>query len=221
MATTRYKIAEQIMLIINGGRVGNASKVHINEIKIAVNQVANQALKMEYFQVNIPMQEMIPNGAAIATYENIIVTAYKNVSKSVLPCYPLKLPRGMGVFQIFQPADVNAQFIPLESSMAALISSQPVLNELLGCTGFEVYGTDVIYTKDLTLPSEDVYVTMRLVVLDINQYSDYDILPVAPEQEWQIIKEVAAMYGAEPPADKLVDPGVKEQRGPIREQIQK
>jgi hypothetical protein len=221
MATTRYKIAEQVMLLINGGRVGNASKVHINEIKIAVNQVANQALRMEYFQVNVPMQEMIPNGAAVATYENVLVEAYKNVSKSVLPCYPLKLPRGMGVFQIFQPADVNAQFIPLESSMAALISSQPVLNELLGYTGYEVYGTDVVYTRDLTTPPTPVYVTMRLVVLDIDQYSDYDILPVAPEQEWQIIAEVARMYGAEPPADKLVDPGVKEQRGPIREQIQK
>lgn len=221
MATTRYKIAEQIMLLINGGRVGNASMVHINEIKIAVNQVANQALKMEYFQVNIPMQEMIPNGAAIATYENVLVEQYKNVSKSTLPCYPLKLPRGMGVFQIFQPADVNAQFIPLESSMAALISSQPVLNTLLGYTGYEVYGTDVVYTRDLTTPPTPVYVTMRLVVLDINQYSDYDILPVAPEQEWQIIAEVVRMYGVEPPADKLVDPGVKEQRGPIREQIQK
>lgn len=220
MATTRYKIAEQAMLLINGGRVGNASKVHINELKIAVNQLANQALKMEYFQVNVPMQEMIPNGAAIATYENIIVTKYKNVSKSVLPCYPLKLPRGMGVFQIFNPSDVNACFIPLESSMAALISSQPVLNNLLGHTGFEVYGTDVIYTSDLTQPSQDVYVTMRLVVLDINQYTDWDILPLAPEQEWQIINEVVRLYGPEPPADKLVDPGIKE-RGMLKDQIQK
>lgn len=220
MATTRYKIAEQAMLIINGGRVGNASKVHINELKIAVNQLANQALKMEYFQINVPMQEMIPNGAAIATYENIIVTKYKNVSKSVLPCYPLKLPRGMGVFQIMNPDDVNACFIPLEMSMAALVSSQGVLSDLLGHTGFEVYGTNVVYTKDLTLPSQDVYVTIRLVVLDINQYSDWDILPLAPEQEWQIINEVVRLYGPEPPADKLVDPGIKE-RGMLKDQIQK
>ena len=54
-----------------------------------------------------------------------------------------------------------------------------------------------------------------------SQYTDWDILPLAPEQEWQIIAEVVKMYGVEPPADKLVDPGVKEQRGPIKEQIQK
>lgn len=221
MATTRYKIAEQIMLLLNGGRVGNASKVHINEIKVAVNQVANQALKLEYLQVNIPMKEMIPNGAAIATYENIQVVQYKTVSKIVLPCYPLKLPRGIGVFQIFRSTDITDQFIPLETGMASMLSSQSALSNLLGYTGFEVYGTDVVFTRDLTLPGQDVVVTVRLVVLDINQYSDYDILPLAPEQEWQIINEVLRLYGSEPPADKLVDPGVKEQRVPIKEQIQK
>lgn len=208
------------MRLLNGGRSGNASKFHINEIKLSVNQVANQLLKMEYFSVNVPMREMIPNGAAIATYENIAVTQYKNVSRSILPAYPLKLPRNIGVYQIFYPDDVNSCFIPLESGMAHLISSQPVLSDLLGYVGYECYGTDIVYTQDITQPGEDVFVTIRLVVLDIAQYTDWDLLPVAPEQEWQIIQEVVKLYIGEPPADKLVDPSVKEQREPIKQQVQ-
>lgn len=212
MPTTKYQIAEQVLLRLNGGQTSNASKFHINEIKISVAQVANQLLKLEYLETNMRMREMIPNGAAIATYEDILVTQYKNVSKSILPCYPLKLPRGLGVFQIFSPSDVNNQFIPLEMGMTGLIQSQPVLNTLFGCPGFEVYGMDVVYTRDLTTPPTPAYVTVRLVVLDFTIYTDYDILPLAPEQEWTIINQVIQLYGGEPIADKLVDPGVKEER---------
>lgn len=219
MATTRYKIAEQIMSRLNGGRVGNASQFHINEIKMAVGQAANQLLKMEYLSTNLPMMEFIPNGAAIATYEDIAVVQYKNVSKSVLPCMPLKLPRSIGVFQIMDPDDANACFIPLESSMAALITSQPVLSGLFGYTGYEVYGTDVIYTSDITGGTSTV--TMRLVVMDMDHYTDYDILPVSAEQEMQIVQQVLQLYAGDPGADKLVDPGIKQQRGPLRDQIQK
>lgn len=212
MPTTKYQIAEQVLLRLNGGQTANASKFHINEIKISVAQVANQLLKLEYLETNMRMREMIPNGAAIATYENILVTQYKNVSKSTLPCYPLKLPRGLGVYQIFSPDDVNNQFIPAEMGMIGLIQSQPVISTLSGCPIFEVYGMDVIYNTDLTLPPDPVYVTVRLVVLDFTQYTDYDILPLAPEQEWTIIQQVIQLYGGEPIADKLVDPGVKEER---------
>lgn len=221
MATTRAKIAEQIMNLLSGGRIGSASKFHINEIKIAVSQVANSLLKMEYFKVNVPMQEMIPNGAAIATYDNIVVTQYKNASKSVLPAYPLKLPRNMGVYEIFDPADMNSQFIPVEPGMISLIQNQPLLSDLFGYTAFTTYGTDVIYSKDLTVPDTTVYVTIRLVVLDITQYTDWDVLPLLPEQEWQIIQEVYKIYSTEPMPAKLVDPGLKQEGTPLIQQIQK
>lgn len=221
MATTKQRIADEILNILSGGRVGSGTKFHINEIKISVAQVANQLLKMEYLQVNIPMGEMIPNGAAIATYENILITQYKNVSKITLPCYPLKLPRGIGVYQIFNPNDVNSLFIPVEPGMIGLIQSQPVLNTLLGYTAYEPYGTDVIFSKDLSIPNTAVYVTVRLVVLDITQYSDWDPLPLGPEQEWQIKAEVLKIYSAEPITDKLVDPGTKEEsKVPTNQQAQ-
>lgn len=220
MATTKYKLAEQVVRLLNGGEIPVATKVKINEVKIAVEQVVNKMLKMEYLNVNIPSQEYIPNGASIATYENIAVVQQGTRSKSTLPAMPLKLPRGIGVYQIFDPANMDCPFIPLEMGQYGLLKSQPLINDLLGWTGYEWYGMDIIYTKDLTQPSP-VSVTMRLVVLDIREYSDYDILPVPADMEWDIIQEVYKIFATEPVGDKLVDSGVNEQRNvPINQQQQ-
>lgn len=220
MPSTKYAISEQVVRLLSGGDIPVATKVEIDEVKIAVAQVINKLLKMEYLQVNIPSAELIPNGASIATYTGITVTQDGTRSKSTLPAMPLKLPRGIGVYQIFDPANMDCPFIPLEMGHWGLLKSQPLINDLLGQTGYEWYGMDIIYTKDLTQPSP-IEVTMRLVVLDINQYSDYDILPIPADMEWDVIQEVYKLFSTEPIADKLVDPGVNEQRNtPIPQQAQ-
>src|SRR4030042_171686 len=106
MATTKYKIAESIVRIFNGGEIPVATKMKINEAKYAVEQCLNKMLKMEYLNTNIPMGELIPNGASVATYTGITVSQYGTRSKSTLPAMPLKLPRGIGVYEIFDPANM-------------------------------------------------------------------------------------------------------------------
>lgn len=222
MATsTKYRISEQCVRIINGGDIPVASKVKILEVKIAVEQVLNKMLKMEYLNVNIPSMELIPNGASVATYEGIAIEQYgTSRSKSTLPAMPLKLPRGIGVYQIFDPANMDCPFIPLEMGQWGLLKTQPLINNLLGQVGYEWYGMDIIYTSDLT-QSDPIEVTMRLVVLDISQYSDYDILPIPSSMEWDVIQEVVKMFAAEPIPDKLVDPGNNNQvNAPAQQQAQ-
>src|SRR4051812_32258560 len=114
MPITRYSGAEQVHRLLTGDDPSTNSKYHIKEISFALAQVANKYLKMEYLNVDTKMGQAIPNGASVATYENITVSAYKNVSKATLPAAPLRLPRDMGVFQIFDPANVNTLFIPVE-----------------------------------------------------------------------------------------------------------
>lgn len=219
MATTKYKIAESIVRIFNGGEIPVATKLKIDEAKYAVEQCLNKMLKMEYLNTNIPMGELIPNGASIATYTGIAITQYGTRSKSTLPAMPLKLPRGIGVYEIFDPANMTP-FIPLEMGQYKLLQSQSLINNLLGNVGYEWYGTDIIYTSDLTQPSP-ITVTMRLVVLDIAQYSDWDILPIPADMEWDVVAEVLKMYMPEPIADKLVESGRTEQRNvPINQQRQ-
>ena len=220
MATTKARLAEEILLLLSGGRIGVATKYHINEIKISVCQVANQLLKMEYFGNLTPLQEFIPNGAAIATYENNLVVPWSNTSKTTLPAMPIRMPRNLGVYQIFPQADYFSEFIPLQLGEAGIIRSQGLVADLSGFTGYEVSGLDVIFTKDLTIPNTQVFVTIRMVILDFMQYTDYDPLPLPPEYEWQIKQEVYKLYMNEEIPDKLVDPGVKEGKTPLAQQQQ-
>lgn len=218
--TTKYRIAEQVVRLLSGGNIPTAAKVKIPEVKIAVEQVLNKLLKMEYLSLNIPSMEMIPNGASVATYDNILIVQFGTKSKSTLPAMPLKLPRGIGVYQIFDPTNPDCQFIPLEMGQLGLLKSQPLINNLLGQVGYEWYGMDIVYTSDLT-QATPVYVTMRLVVLDISQYSDYDILPIPSDMEWDVIQEVYKLFSTEQISDKLVDSTVKEQKGvPVNQQMQ-
>lgn len=220
MATTKYRLAEQVVRLLNGGEIPVSSKVKINEAKLAVEQCINTKLKMEYLQVNIPSAEMIPNGASVATYEGIAVEQFGDRSKTTLPAMPLKLPRGMGVYQIFDPANMDCPFIPLEMGQKGLISTQPLINDLLDQVGYEWYGTDIIFTRDLTQPTP-IELTVRLVVMDITQYSDWDILPLPADMEWDVIQEVYKLFATEPVSDKLVDSEVNEQRNvPVKEQRQ-
>lgn len=221
MATTIYRLSEEIVKMLNGGKIPVASNVTINEIKIAVCQVANNLLKIEYFNVNAKWGEMIPNGASLGYYTGIAVERWKNKSRARLPIKPIKLPRDMGVYSVFKSDEPDSEFIPLEMGQWSLLRSQPLINDLLGQTGRTTYGDYVEFTRDITIPGENVTVDMRLVVLDFSLYGDYDPLPILPEQEWQIKQEVVKLYGGEPSPDKTVDPTVSSQSNvPITQQRQ-
>lgn len=220
MALTLGRISEEISLLLNGGRIGDATKYHQNEIKLSICQVCNQLLKLEYFNTTLPLGEMIPNGAAIGTYENQLVTKWSNTSKISLPVLPLRLPRNLGIYQIFSQSDYFAEFIPLQLGEASLIRSQGIVSNLSGYVGYESAGLDVIFTRDLTIPNTEVFLTVRLVILDFSQYGDYDPLPLPPEMEWQIKQEVLKLYSIEKIPDKLVEPLVKEAGVPTTQQVQ-
>jgi hypothetical protein len=98
-----------------------------------------------------------------------------------------------------------------------------MINNLLGYCGYENYGMQILFTKDLTSPdpSNPTTVSMRLVIMDISQYGDFDPLPILPEMEFQIKIQVLKLLGQEPVSDKIVDPGQKEGKGvPIPQQAQ-
>src|SRR6185312_849940 len=219
MGTTKFRLAEECMRLLSGGRIGAASKFHINEIKISVCQVANQLLKMEYMQTNLPLGERVPAGAAVMTYDNLPAYKYKNVSAITLPAAPIRLPRDVGCFSIFPTGDPLAEFIPLQMGQSGAVSREPLVSSIIGIC-YERFGTLVQFNQDITIPNEVVNISARLVLLDFTQYDDYTPLPINADHEWQIKQEVVKLYGGEPVADKLVDPRVKEQSIPIKEQQQ-
>lgn len=224
---TIYRLAEQSFNLIEGGSPAVASSISFNELKIACGNVINQLLKTEHFSINAKMGEAIPNGSVLGLYEGIAVTENNGRSKASLPIKPLKLPRNMGIFAIYPKYtlggnyEYDKEFIPLQMGQSALLQSQPLLNGLLGQVGYENFGMELMFTKNIKSLFPDVVLAMRLAIMDISQYSDYDPLPVLPEMEWQIIQEVYKLYSSQVTRDVTVDATVKEQKGiPTKQQGQ-
>lgn len=220
---TLYRLAEQAFSLIEGGDPGAASSIDMNTLKIACGQVINKLLKIEHLTVANKTGEIIPNGSVIGTYENIEVRSWiTGRSKATLPIKPMKLLRGMGIWSVYRTNDPGNEFIPIQAGQTWLIKSQPMLNNLLGQIGYEPLGNmEIAFTKDLPLLFPNETIEMRLIIMDISQYDDYDPLPLPPEFEWDVLTEVYKMYSSQPIPDKLVEATSKENKNvPLREQKQ-
>lgn len=216
---TIYRLAEQALSLIEGGDPKAASSLSLPEIKMACGQVINSLLKTDYLTVNGSLGEVIPNGSVLAMYENIAVTSSNGKSQATLPVKPMKLPRNMGVWGVYPKYttdgnyEYDKEFIPLQIGQSALIKSQPLLNDLLGQVGYECFGDKLYFTKDIKQIFPNVVLSMRLVIMDIFQYGDYDTLPLPPEYEWEVITQVYKIYSTQPIPDKLVEATVAENKG--------
>ncbi len=201
--TTKFKIAEQIQRLIAGNPVIQA-RVQKNDVKLLIEQVANQLLKTEFFQVNMADGDTIPPNCMIYTYESVPVTVYKGVSKAVLPSIPINLPRNMGVFHISRTDAIDEPFIPIPSGLYGIVKPQTLLGELSGLIGYEVFGKDVVFTKNLPgLGINNVFI--RLVGVDLNTVTDYETLPISSDMEAMIVQTVYNILVQTPPADKITN----------------
>lgn len=199
--TTKKKIAEQIQRLISGNPVISA-RIHINDVILAVEQVCNQVLKADYFAVNTPEGDTIPNNCMVFTYDNVPVTTYKTTkSKATLPSMPINLPRNMGVLHVSKIDAIDEPFIPIPTSMYGIVKPQDLLGELSGLIGYEVVGKDIIFTQNL--PGQSVNsVYIRLVGMDIGSLSIYETLPLSSDMEAMVVQTAYNMLVQVPPADR-------------------
>jgi hypothetical protein len=215
---TKKLLAEQCMNLIEGGDLAAASSIGYNELMVSIGQVINQLLKTDYFASNIKMGEIIPNGTVLALYEGIECQSSNGKTQCTLPIKPNKLPRNMGIWAVYIKKDNQSNYdydnecIPLQMGQAGLIKSQSMISELFGQVAYECFGDKLFFTKDIKALFPDIQIAMRLAVMDISQYSEYDILPLLPEMEWTIVQEVVKMYSSQPVPNKVVDATVSEQK---------
>lgn len=201
MATTKKKIAEQIQRLLRGNPIISA-RTHINDIKLLVEQVANQMLKADHFAVNMPEGDTIPNNCMVFTYDNVPVTTYKTTkSKASLPSIPISLPRNMGVLHVSKTDAIDEPFIPIPTSMFGIVKPQDLIGDLSGLIGYEVVGKDIVFTKNLPGMSVNS-VFIRLVGVDLSQLTDYDLLPLSSDMEAQVVQTVYNILIQTPEADR-------------------
>jgi len=104
------------------------------------------------------------------------------------------------------------QYIPLQNGQSNFIKEQNLINDLLGVVGYEVRDGAVVFTEDITDPAglNINSVDMQLVVLDMDKYADYDILPLPADMAGEIIAGVVSLLMPTPPTDERVDSRTEE-----------
>jgi len=192
MATKKI-LAEQVRYRLDGGYPDISASVQEEDVYKALEQEINSMFKMQHYSVLMPTGESIPDNLYIATYENIAVEKFGNKSKSTLPVMPISLPKNQGIHQVYEANSPDTPYIPIKSSQKALIRVDSLLDGMLGQTYYYPNGKTIVYSKDLTLLGVSE-VTMELIVMDFNQYSVTDMLPLPSDMETALIDAVIQRF---------------------------
>lgn len=115
MATSRYKIAEQVWFKIAEGYPSVKEQIQLSDIIVAVGQKINQMFQVQQFTANLPNGETIPDGLCVATYTNIPVTSTSRGAIAKLPVTPIMLPKNMGILEIIPSVIETAAPLPTGS----------------------------------------------------------------------------------------------------------
>jgi hypothetical protein len=218
---TIYRLAEECLKVL--GEMAAATAPSISEVKIAIGQVINAQLKTEYLSVNLKRGESIPNGVTLGLYEGVSVTSNGNgKSLATMPITPIKLPRNLGLFSVFRTNAPDDEFIPVQTGQGNLLRGQPLISDLLGQIYYEPYGNGkIIISKDIPLLYPGETLSMRLAIMDISEYDDYDPLPIPADMEYGVKMEVVKMFSGGGITDKLVDSSTKQNQNiPLNQQKQ-
>lgn len=204
--TTISQLTERVRRILVGGDPSILDRVQDPEIKSAIASAAGSMLKAVSLSVHYTAEGgSIMDSALIATYENIAVQRGNNGhSRAMLPAQPIAgLPERTGVFSVYPSGLPEDEFIPLPPGMFGHLRKGGVYNGINAIT----YTQEARYVdvhSDL-IGAGITTVDMKLVVVDPAALGDYDPLPIGPDMELDVIKEVVRLYGGVWPEDSKND----------------
>ena len=156
------------------------------EMEIFVNQSINKVLSAKTMQAQRINKVDIPQ-SSLVKYPGLVVTA----NKITLPAAPIEIEKDAGVWEIIDPANELVPFIPLTRQKAKVFQGTISAN-LETQVGFYRYGLEVTFLKDPGAATLDVW----LVVSDLSSLADTDVVPLAADQEYEVILGVMTLLGA-------------------------
>ncbi len=200
---TRYYLAEQVILNLKGGKYQVASSVQIEDVIAYLKTIMPWVIKQEWFQMtNSPEGETLPQNLYLAVYEDIDVTPVGKRWISKLPVMPVFLPRNMGVFEIYNPDDPDCTFIPILPGLWTSFVKNKMISDAFGQIVYESYGATVEYKMN----PKTAKVTMKLVIQDINSYTDNEMLPISPDHGKTLIEQAFQWFAQQRPPGMVLDP---------------
>jgi len=144
--TNKYRLAEQVQRMLNGGTPSRDNQISIREIIIGVEQIYAQAVRLNLLN-NKREGEFEADGSFIFPFECIPVKkdSRKNLFYSILPASKVALPSDAGIVSVSYMKDQTNAFTRVPNNWLMLTKGLPMAN-LEGQTGFWVEGNRIYYS---------------------------------------------------------------------------
>jgi hypothetical protein len=199
MATTKYKIAEQALRILNGGNPPRQSKVRIQELMVAVNQAFAKAVKLSMFQ-NFREGEKDVAGAFIYAFDNtpVVFDENKKLYYADLPATYIDLPNEMGIGLVSMMQDQTNDFVRVPNNWLSL-SRGLASGQLEGRKGYFAENNRLYLVNVDTITGECLLDEGLLVKLTValDGIDDTTNIGVPPDIQDDIIKSVVQLYSVQ------------------------
>ena len=189
MATTKAKLAEQVLRIIQGGSISDDSDIDTREIILHIEQERDRLIK-QMILLNFKMGEHEINGNYLSSYQENVFNDTERGKKYVKVQYmPIDLPNDGGFFSLSVYGNETKSFIRNSANSLSLYDGLGAENNI-GRMSYYIEGSKAYLNNS---PNGVTKLLWRLVVSS-KDIEDDEPFPVCADMESEIIKSVIQLY---------------------------
>jgi hypothetical protein len=191
MATTRKKLAEQVLRIIEGGNVSDDSRIDIREIMVLVDQERDSFIR-QLIEDRFYTKSTTTNKAELEiTGDFVSLETGLSVSsnKVELPTQPITLPNDMGIIRVYSSATEYIR-MPYGGGTSS-VNTNPLYNSTVTKSGkkfWYIQGTDLYLYQDSTGTINVSYIAASSSLSDTATY------PIPADLESVIVKNLVETF---------------------------
>jgi hypothetical protein len=191
MATTRKKLAEQVLRIIEGGNVSDDSRIDIREIMVLVDQERDSFIR-QLIEDRFYTKSTTTNKAELEiTGDFVSLETGLSVSsnKVELPTQPITLPNDMGIIRVYSS---TTEYIRMPyGGGTSSVNPNPLYNSTVTKSGkkfWYIQGTDLYLYQDSTGTINVSYIAASSSLSDTATY------PIPADLESVIVKNLVETF---------------------------
>lgn len=197
---TRRQLAEQVIRLVKGFKPTHDRNIDIREVMLAIDQARDAAVvRWMYQNLNLEGQgylagDFINSYIDVVQYDDMRKKHYADLRYEVF-----SLPNDLGVYHISLVESEHKAFTPIRNGYYALFDNMTSLKSQE--TSFFVEGRKVFFIGDIEAGC-NILIKMVAVSGSIPDEEEY---AVPSALQFEILSQVAQLYGARVPVDEKND----------------
>ena len=207
MATTKARLAEQVLRIVQGGYLSDDSDIDSREVILFIEQERDTLVKRMIFE-SMKIGEFDINGDFISTFD-VEVKSDSSLGLYIdTPHTPIHLPNDAGYHDLTLKTDHSVSFIRKSNNASSLFKGLPSEN-MLNNPNYYIEGSRAYLKSEPMGVAYGTLLSLKLI-LSSRDIEDNEPLPIPADAEALIIKSVAQLY-------KIVDSVQQDDRNDLKD----